>query len=622
MSKVRIGIGGKLAAGFLALLTLLGVSGVWSYIALSRVEAEYSRVIQQVYPVALAAEQLNGEIQMQSQLTMAYAATRDDRQAEVEQSRLRAAQHFETLAAASLRDPEVAAQTEQLEQQKSKFYTLVNSLFANGDEMSNTQLFLQADSARSEGEVFGKQAGVLRDHLKGKVEVARTAARNAARSATLVLGIMVALSAAVGVAITVFVYRLIALPLRAVAIQLNDIASGAGDLTKELQVSSNDEIGMVAQSFNQLVRSLAGMVGRIKVASEELRTRLEHMEASSNSVSDAVAGVSHAMRQVAVGADRQAKETEMARGTMGELVAAIDQIATGAQQQASQVQQATFVISSMVRAIEEVAAQAASVADTSRTAAVTAHDGAAIVDQTLLGMDKVRDLVVGAAEKVSALGEHGKRIGEIMQVITEIASQTNLLALNAAIEAARAGEQGRGFAVVAEEVRKLAERSALSASEIRSIIESIQVETNEAVVAIQRGSAQVEEGSELAASAGKALQQILTSMETASTNVTQISDAAHRVLKSSREAANAVEEVAAVTEENSAATEEMAAGADQVRAAIQGVNSISADNASASAQVSISMDTVNHSVAAITESAKLLSGISQELRGLVGQFKI
>ncbi len=622
MRRMRLGIGAKLSIGFLLMLLLLGISGGWSYLALSRLDGQYGKVVEQTFPLALVAEQLNSEIQTQSQLLMAYAATRDDRQREIKQSRALVDGYIEKLESTGQGDGELAAKTALLSEQRKRFDRMVDGLFLNGENLQAYQLVLQADNARAIGESLGKQTKELRTLIQARVDSARIEAKNEARTAFLVLSVVLALSVLVGIAVTAYIFKVVVVPLRAVARQLKDIASGAGDLTKQLRVSSNDEIGMLADSFNQLVKGLAGIVRRVSEASDDMLLRSREMEKSSGAMAEVFSGVSAAVTQVALGAERQTAETGAARETMAELVAAIDQIASGAQQQARQVQDTTVTIGSMVQSMERVASQASVIANASRDAAATAHKGASIVDQTLDGMNQVRDQVVWAADKVSALGEQGKRIGEIMQVITEISKQTNLLALNAAIEAARAGEQGRGFAVVAEEVRKLAERTALSATEIRSIIESIQAGTKEAVAAIQEGSVQVEAGAQLAADAGKALKDILSTVERTTSDIREISSAAQSVLVASRDAARAVEEVAAVTQENSAATEEMAAGADEVKDSIQGVSQVSVENAEAVSSVSDAVLQVNQSVSSIADSARRLSQTAAELRGLVGQFRI
>jgi methyl-accepting chemotaxis protein len=619
---VRISIGTKISAGFLLLLVLMGVSGILSYAALGRLQVQYEQVLHETYLLALTAEQLNAEYQMQSQLTMAYAATRDDRLGEVMASRKRVDAHTAQLKEAGTSDPEIASHTALILEQQSRFYRMVDGLFSNGEGLEAYQLVLQADNARALGEALGRQTASFREYLSLKVQAGEETARAQSAAAVTLLTVVIGLSVVLGIGVMIFVNRVVALPLRAVANQLRDIASGGGDLTRELKVTSNDEIGLLADSFNHLVRGLADMVRRLADAADNLLVRSQAMESSSREVAVAVSSVSDAMSKVASGAMRQTAETSTARGVMEELGSAIEQIASGAQQQAHQVQETTAVINTVVRAMGGVAQQAAEIANASREAANTAHQGARVVDQTLEGMNRVRDQVLWAAEKVSALGEHGNRIGEIMQVITEIAGQTNLLALNAAIEAARAGEQGRGFAVVAEEVRKLAERSATSASEIRGIIASIQSGTGEAVSAIQAGTVQVEEGARLASMAGEALKGILAAVETTSQNIQSISDSAQSVLASSREAARSVEEVAAVTQENTAATEEMAAGADEVQSAILGVNRISSDNASVVTEVSSAIMQVDQTTGAIAESAKVLSGIAAELRSLVGQFRL
>lgn len=612
----------KIAAVCAMLLLLITAGGIWSYFSFQALTRGYQEVVQRTYPLALMAEQVKGEMLLQSQLTMAYAATRDDRSPDVRQSRARVKELISRLDTETANDPQLAEAAQQLAQRQDRFYQMVDSVFAAGDQLSNQQLFLQADSARSGGELVGRQADQLRQLMQARVTQAETGAQMKAQQATAVLAVITMVSICIGLAASLFVYRAVALPLRTVATQLHAIAAGHGDLRGQIRVHSADEIGLLAGSFNQLVVGLAAMVQRIQEAAEELLTRSQEMESSSGQVFVAVGAVTEAMGQVSAGAESQANETTSARQVMAELVRAIDQIATGAQQQAMQVQQATVVINSMVQSVEQVADQASSIAHSSREAAAVANKGATTVDHTLLGMNRVRDRVIDAARKVAALGEHGNRIGEIMKVITEIADQTNLLALNAAIEAARAGEQGRGFAVVAEEVRKLAARSANSAMEIRSIIQLIQAETQEAIRAIKDGSKEVEGGAQLAASAGEALQTILSVIERTTTEVGSISAAAQSVLSASHNAAQAVEEVAAVTEENSAATEQMAAGADQVQEAILGVNDVAYRNVGAVSEISSVVEECNASVGQIAETARMLSRVAAELRGLVGQFRI
>ena len=155
----------------------------------------------------------------------------------------------------------------------------------------------------------------------------------------------------------------------------------------------------------------------------------------------------------------------------------------------------------------------------------TARSGAEIVELTVSGMQKIIQIVYDASVKIKQLGKNSEQIGEIIQVIDDIADQTNLLALNAAIEAARAGEQGRGFAVVADEVRKLAERTTKATKEISQMIKNIQVETGNAVKAIELGSEEAAKGKEFAEKSGHALSEILSTADTTVAEITYASAA-------------------------------------------------------------------------------------------------
>src|SRR5690606_9959702 len=139
------------------------------------------------------------------------------------------------------------------------------------------------------------------------------------------------------------------------------------------------------------------------------------------------------------------------------------------------------------------------------------------------------------ASSMEELGQHSARIGEIVQVIAEIADQTNLLALNAAIEAARAGEHGKGFAVVADEVRKLAERSGAATKDISELIDAIRQGIDVSLEAMQAGTREVQKGTELAAEAGSSLTRILDGIRTVNQQVGEISRSAEGIAQTARE---------------------------------------------------------------------------------------
>ena len=169
-------------------------------------------------------------------------------------------------------------------------------------------------------------------------------------------------------------------------------------------------------------------------------------------------------------------------------------------------------------------------------------------------MDAIRERVQETARRVRSLGQSSMEVGEIIEVISDIANRTNLLALNATIEAARAGDAGRGFAVVADEVRILAERASQAAKDIANLIETIQDGTKEAVISMEHGIEEVEKGTHYVDEAGSALKEIIGMVQDSSQSITEISGAFQQQTKASSDIAEAVKRTATIakdTAENS-----------------------------------------------------------------------
>ncbi|HFB68650.1 MAG TPA: methyl-accepting chemotaxis protein [Calditrichae bacterium] len=274
-----------------------------------------------------------------------------------------------------------------------------------------------------------------------------------------------------------------------------------GDFTVKAEVTAT-ALGTLSDSFNLMVEDLSKLIRNVKQASER---------------------ISNATRQILV-------HTKV--------------MADGAETQAEEIKktyQNAREMADLIRYANERTLQAAK---TARDAAEVAEDGEAVVKEAIEAMHEIRETVQETARRVRLLGQSSTEIGEIIEVISDIANRTNLLALNATIEAARAGEAGRGFAVVADEVRTLAERSSQAAKDIAVLIESIQVGTTETVKAMEQGTREVEEGTRLVDKTGSSLKEIYQMVQTSAQLITEISGTFQQQAKASSDIAAAMERIA------------------------------------------------------------------------------
>jgi len=305
----------------------------------------------------------------------------------------------------------------------------------------------------------------------------------------------------------VLMRRMLAKPLA----QIVDImkVSGEGDLSKRLELKSQDEMGVVANWFNVFLDNMSSMVTEIRGTSQAV--------ASSST----------------------------------EIAASAEEMASGLQTQEQQTQQVAAAVEELSQSVNEVAAKSADATTASEESQHQAEEGGSIVSSTVEEMEGIAREVQSSAETINTLGEKSQTIGEIIAVINDIADQTNLLALNAAIEAARAGEHGRGFAVVADEVRKLAERTTEATEEVSQSIRGIQTETSSAVQLIEAGSERVGKGVQLATEAGGALGSIVKGSQNVQSMVQDIAAAANQQSAATGEIARAVEGINSVTRQSS-----------------------------------------------------------------------
>ncbi|MCS6808645.1 MAG: methyl-accepting chemotaxis protein [Bacteroidota bacterium] len=378
----------------------------------------------------------------------------------------------------------------------------------------------------------------------------------------------------------------------------------AGDTTTRIQIRTNDEIGILADSFNMMVANIERYINDFQaqrleayLAAQEAEKAKHHVQQQQDRLITSVRSILTVMEEFAQGnltaqlhlqqfsSDTTASDddnvdafVQLAQGfndavqnirhlvmqvveAVNATVQASENIAQRSRHVARDMHEQTRQIQSITEAAEGITAI---INDSTRKAAQAAHEssqakhdaqsGGDIVAETIRGMNTIAEVVTQSSNTVQELGRSSEQIGEIVRVIEEIADQTNLLALNAAIEAARAGEQGRGFAVVADEVRKLAERTTKATKEIAQTIQKIQQNTVHAVQAMQSGTKEVEHGKQAVSRAAEALERIIHRTGAVADIIAQLASASQRQSVMSEDIVANIGHINTVTEQTAQAT--------------------------------------------------------------------
>lgn len=349
--------------------------------------------------------------------------------------------------------------------------------------------------------------------------------------------------------ILTFISRAVVFPVLTLRGALLEVSYGNYDVT--VPVKSEDEIGEVSKTFNQLLRDIRGYI-----STDEDRQRQEKQVSNMlGVVSDMSSGdltkeaevtadvmgavadsINYMAQQLKVIINQVSEVSTNIGSSASEILASTEHLSKGAQQQHELITDTSAAVDEMAISINQVSQSAESASNAAQNSAQIAETGGNTVGEAVEGMNKIRSSVAEISKRIKKLGESSQEIGEIVNVISDIASQTNMLALNAAIEAARAGEQGRGFAVVADAVRQLAERSSKATKDIALLIKSIQAETQEAVKVMEDSTTEVVEGSKLAENAKQKLDEIIG-------NSKQLAELISSISLSSRQQSRATEEV-------------------------------------------------------------------------------
>ncbi|MBA1148254.1 methyl-accepting chemotaxis protein [Ectothiorhodospiraceae bacterium WFHF3C12] len=332
--------------------------------------------------------------------------------------------------------------------------------------------------------------------------------------------------------------RLVLVPLRRMSDRVKDLNSGNGDLTMRLDNPARDEIGRLGHRFDEFLDMLEGLIGRIAGNTTQLASSAEELSSTS-------------------------QETQ-----------------SNMESQQSSTEQVSTATNQMTATLQEVARNVADAANAASAANDEGQEVRAAMDKTVQGIESLASEIEQGANQVRELGDNAENIGQVLDVIRNVAEQTNLLALNAAIEAARAGEQGRGFAVVADEVRTLASRTQESTEEIADIIERVQNGARQSVSAMTRSRELVEDTVADARSSGALMGGI----------------------------ADRIGTITGMNSQVAAAVEEQTATIDEINRNVAEISESSARTATGAGQVS--------------SASQELARLAGELEGLVKGFKV
>lgn len=548
-SSRRITIRTKIVLIFMFVIAAFTINNIYSQLKSHEIEVGYEGIVNRSASSVFEVKDLNTELKNQGYLVRGYLLTGDKTYlTQYQESRKQMDNLFKSLDE-KLIIPEGKLMLDDTKAALKRYQDItgqaIEAYQSDGIQVALTVITASgSDSYLAEQKVKGLAA-----FLTERMETSHNDNAVLTQKIHTTQNWMMGIVALVAIGLGILFSRMISRPLKQVAEVADAIARG--DLTqKSLSYKGKDEIRNLVDSFDKMGDNLRKLLSQVNQISVQVAASAEELTASADQSAQAVNQVASAITEVAYATEKEQSAVDSTRQSVEELSTEIEQVVGYA--------------NTVARGAERTAA--------------AAENGGRAINSTIQQMNTIEKTVLQSSEVVAKLGTRSQEIEQIVTTISGVASQTNLLALNAAIEAARAGEQGRGFAVVAEEVRKLAEQSQDAAQQIATLISEIQKDTNEAVNAMNVGTKEVQVGTQVVNTAGKAFHEIAMMIEEVNHQTKGITEGMQRMAQNgtrfvatiqeienvSKSTADQAQSVSASTEEQSASMEEIAASSQSL----------------------------------------------------------
>ena len=553
-SNIRFSIRNQILAGTIAMVILFSGVNIFNYYQSLKMQRGYDEVAASA-PLINLTKDLNTELWLQNAQIRVYVLTGDPRYLKpFEESRKRIEVIYEELDQLVVNE-DTKKGSRLLRIVINEYNKLQDNTIIAKNKLGSEQAvkFVAVSGARTDNIALVLQSfgdSISKD-INRKI-VANKASATKGQQIVLYINIAIFIIALFS---GIWQTRRLSRPLEAVANEARLVASG--DLRRQMPTHvGNDEISDLIQAFSTMIINLRTIVSRVSASAEQVSLSSEELKLS-------------------------AEQSATAAGSVAQTVT---EVASGASTQLTAIEKTVAITEDMAAAIIHIASSASEVSNNSSDTANVATAGGRAVTEAVTQIATISNAVSQSAAVVDRLGQSSREIGDIVNVIRNIAGQTNLLALNAAIEAARAGEAGRGFAVVADEVRKLAEQSQTAAQKIAQIVSYIQQETSTAVQTMNAGSIEVTKGTEAITVSGNQFKNIIELVQNLNGQIINISAAVEEISASSETVVNSIigiksiaAETTAGAENISAATEEQSASMEQIAAASQAMSQLADD---------------------------------------------